>query len=63
MSKLFAEDLQHDDIVQKLDPVFAAYAKERNTDEHFGDFVIRAGYVAATTSGRDFHTNTGPRRA
>jgi len=62
MSKLYAEDLQHDDIVAKLDPLFAAYAKERTADERFGDFVIRAGYVARTTNGRDFHANTGPRR-
>jgi sulfite reductase (NADPH) hemoprotein beta-component len=63
MSKLYAEDLQHDDIVQKLDPLFADYAKERKADERFGDFVIRAGYVAQTTNGLDFHANTGPRRA
>jgi sulfite reductase (NADPH) hemoprotein beta-component len=63
MSKLYAEDLQHDDIVAKLEPVFAAYAKERQADEHFGEFVIRAGFVAKTTNGRDFHADTGPQRA
>jgi sulfite reductase (NADPH) hemoprotein beta-component len=62
MSKLYAEDLQHDDIVAKLDPVLAAYAKERKADERFGDYVIRAGFVAATGNGRDFHANTGARR-
>ena len=30
--------------------------------ERFGDFVIRAGYVAQTGNGRDFHANTGPQR-
>jgi sulfite reductase (NADPH) hemoprotein beta-component len=63
MSKLYAEDLQHDAIVAALDPLFAAYAKERQADEHFGDFVIRAGYVAPTTNGLDFHDKTGPQRA
>jgi len=63
MSKLFAEDLQHDAIVATLDPLFAAYAKDRKGDERFGDFCIRAGYVAQTTNGLDFHANTGPRRA
>lgn len=63
MGKLYAEDLQHDDILAKLEPLFAAYAKERNTDERFGDFVIRAGYVAKTTNGLDFHANAGPQRA
>ena len=62
MSKLYAEDLQHDDIVAKLEPVLAAYAKERKADERFGDFVIRAGFVAATSNGRDFHANTGAKR-
>jgi sulfite reductase (NADPH) hemoprotein beta-component len=62
MSKLFAEDLQNDEIIARLDPLFAAYARERLADERFGDFVIRAGYVAATSNGRDFHENTGPRR-
>src|SRR5712671_5267379 len=42
MSKLYAEDLEHDAIVATLDPVFAAYAKEREHGERFGEFVIRA---------------------
>jgi sulfite reductase (NADPH) hemoprotein beta-component len=63
MSKLYAEDLAHDDIVAKLDQLFAAYAAERNTGERFGDFVIRAGFVAPTSNGRDFHADTGPRRS
>ena len=62
MSKLYAEDLQHDDILAKLDPVLAAYAKERKADERFGDYVIRAGFVAKTTNGLDFHADTGAKR-
>jgi sulfite reductase (NADPH) hemoprotein beta-component len=61
LSKLYAEDLDHDSIVGTLDPLFAAYAAKREADEHFGAFAIRTGVVAATTNGRDFHTNTGPR--
>jgi sulfite reductase (NADPH) hemoprotein beta-component len=63
LSKLYAEDLQHDEIIARLDPLFGAYARERSAGERFGDFVIRAGYVAATSNGRDFHANTGPQRA
>ena len=63
LSKLYAEDLQHDEIIARLDPLFGAYARERIAGERFGDFVIRAGYVAATSNGRDFHANTGPQRA
>ncbi|MBV8790655.1 MAG: sulfite reductase, partial [Pseudolabrys sp.] len=62
MSKLFAEDLDHDGIVAALDAVFVAYAKERKNGERFGDFTIRAGFVATTSNGRDFHANTGARR-
>ena len=62
LSKLYAEDLDHGGIVAALDPVFAAYAKEREAGERFGDFAIRAGFVARTVNGLDFHDNTGTRR-
>jgi sulfite reductase (NADPH) hemoprotein beta-component len=60
MNKLYGEDLDHGGIVAALDPIFAAYAAERNKGEHFGDFTIRAGFVAASGNGRAFHDNTGP---
>jgi sulfite reductase (NADPH) hemoprotein beta-component len=63
LSKLYAEDVDHAAIVERLDRLFAAYAAERNLGEHFGEFVIRAGFVAPTTNGRDFHANVGARRA
>jgi sulfite reductase (NADPH) hemoprotein beta-component len=63
LSKLYAEDLDHGGIIATLDPLFAAYAKERAAGEHFSQFVIRGGVVAPTTNGRDFHANTGPQRA
>ena len=53
------EDLDHAGIVAALDPVFAAYAGDRQKGERFGDFTIRAGFVAATGNGRDFHANVG----
>jgi sulfite reductase (NADPH) hemoprotein beta-component len=62
LSKLYAEDLEHAQIVATLDPLFAAYKNERQNGEHFGDFVIRADFVAATGNGRDFHANTGAKR-
>ena len=63
LSKLYAEDLDHAAIIAKLDPVFAAYAAERKPGERFGAFAIRAGFVAPTTNGADFHINTGAQRA
>jgi sulfite reductase (NADPH) hemoprotein beta-component len=57
MNKLYAEDLDHAGIVGALDPVFAAYAAKHEKGEHFGDFAIRAGFVAKTGNGADFHAN------
>jgi sulfite reductase (NADPH) hemoprotein beta-component len=57
LSKLYAEDLDHKAIVSRLDPIFAAYAARRDRGERFGDFAIRAGYVARTGNGPDFHAN------
>jgi sulfite reductase (NADPH) hemoprotein beta-component len=62
LSKLYAEDLEHDGIIAALDPLFAAYGAERRKAERFGDFVIRTERVAKTGNGRDFHSNTGPLR-
>jgi sulfite reductase (NADPH) hemoprotein beta-component len=59
MNKLYAEDLEHKGIVAALDPMFAAYAMDRQKGERFGDFTIRAGFVAATGNGCDFHANVG----
>jgi len=62
MNKLYAEDLDHAGIVAALEPVFAAYAADRQKGERLGDFTIRAGFVAASGNGRDFHANTGDQR-
>jgi len=60
MNKLYAEDLDHAGIVAALDPLFAAYAKERQKGERFGDYAIRAGHVAASGNGADCHANVRP---
>jgi sulfite reductase (NADPH) hemoprotein beta-component len=60
LSKLYVENLVHEDIVAALDPLFAAYAIERRKGERFGAFLVRTRYVAETGNGRDFHENTGP---
>jgi sulfite reductase (NADPH) hemoprotein beta-component len=63
LSKLYAQDLDHGAIIEKLDPIFGAYKSERQDGERFGDYVIRAGFIAATANGRDFHKDTGARRS
>jgi sulfite reductase (NADPH) hemoprotein beta-component len=62
LSKLYLEDVAEPEILAALDPLLGDFAKTRQAGEHFSDFVIRKGYVAATTNGPDFHVNTGPQR-
>lgn len=55
LSKMYRENIGEEEILSELRVVLARYAKERAQDEHFGDFVIRAGIVKATTDGTNFH--------
>ena len=59
LSKLYLDNAEEAAIVTALDPIFAAFARDRRRGERFGDFVIRAGFVARTREGRDFHDRTG----
>jgi sulfite reductase (NADPH) hemoprotein beta-component len=60
LSKLYREGVQDTEIKDLLGPIISRYAKEREEGERFGDFCIRAGYVAATVQGGDFHLNIKP---
>ncbi|WHY03052.1 assimilatory sulfite reductase (NADPH) hemoprotein subunit [Neobacillus sp. DY30] len=55
LSKMYRENIGEEEILSELRVVLSRYAKERQQDEHFGDFVIRAGIVQATTDGTNFH--------
>ncbi|MFN4090804.1 MAG: NADPH-dependent assimilatory sulfite reductase hemoprotein subunit [Alphaproteobacteria bacterium] len=55
LNRLYRRDLDHDGILAALTPLLEAYAAERLAGERFGDFVVRAGHVAPTRAGRDFH--------
>ena len=59
LGKLYREDVAASEIRDTLDPLFADYAKGRTEGEHFGDFLIRAGHVAKTVNGPDFHARIG----
>jgi len=63
LSKLYAEDLEHEGIIKALDPLFAVYARLRANGEPFSEFLLRTGFIAPTLSGRDFHAHTGPQQA
>ncbi|WP_203341146.1 assimilatory sulfite reductase (NADPH) hemoprotein subunit [Planococcus beijingensis] len=56
LNKMYRENIGEEEILATLKPIFFQFAKERQENEHFGDFVIRAGYVAAVTSGLNFHS-------
>ena len=60
LSKLYLESVTADSIKPVLAPLIARYARERHDGERFGDFCIRAGIVAATVQGADFHQNVKP---
>ncbi len=59
LSKLYREDASPSEVVSTLDPLFAEFAQAKQAGEHFGDYLIRAGHVAKTTNGPDFHERTG----
>jgi sulfite reductase (NADPH) hemoprotein beta-component len=60
LNKLYRKDIAAAEIAPTLAPLIRAYAKERRPKERFGDFVVRAGHVAATTAGNRFHEDLGP---
>ncbi|ATB26599.1 assimilatory sulfite reductase (NADPH) hemoprotein subunit [Melittangium boletus] len=47
LNRLYRENIDEKGILEALEPLFAAYAKERQPGEGFGDFTVRAGHVAA----------------
>jgi len=55
LNKLYKNSAKQEEIIGILRPILERYATERNDGERFGDFVIRAGYVAETREGREFH--------
>lgn len=56
LNKIYKENIGEEEIISTLKPIIGHYAKERLEGEHFGDFVIRTGYVAAVHDGMEFHS-------
>jgi sulfite reductase (NADPH) hemoprotein beta-component len=57
LNKLYRSSIKEDEILEIMQPMIKQYATERNEGEHFGDFVIRKGYINETTHGTNFHDN------
>ncbi|MEH7075929.1 assimilatory sulfite reductase (NADPH) hemoprotein subunit [Neobacillus drentensis] len=55
LSKMYRENIGEVEILNELRVLLSRYAKEREEGEHFGDFVIRAEIIKATTDGTNFH--------
>ncbi|WP_339230849.1 assimilatory sulfite reductase (NADPH) hemoprotein subunit [Oceanobacillus sp. FSL K6-2867] len=62
LNKLYKENIGEKEILDSLRPILFQYAKERYKGEHFGDFVIRAGYVEKVHSGLDFHATSAAQK-
>ncbi len=60
LSKLYRRGLGHHEIVEALAPLFAYYAEQRQTGEHFSDFLVRTGVVRPTIAGNRFHADLAP---
>lgn len=57
LNKLYRSSLKEDEILDTLKPMFKRWSLERHDGEHFGDFVVRVGIIAATVEGKDFWDN------
>ncbi|GAK13279.1 LOW QUALITY PROTEIN: sulfite reductase [Geomicrobium sp. JCM 19039] len=55
LSKMYKENIGEEEILDTLRPLLNDYGKNRSAGEHFGDYVIRAGYIKATSDGTNFH--------
>lgn len=54
VNKLYKSNVNEEDILRILVPMFAKWANERLDGEHFGDFVIRVGIIKPTLEGKYF---------
>ncbi|CAE6441213.1 unnamed protein product [Rhizoctonia solani] len=59
LNKIYRETVSEPEILAILGPMIKRYALERHEGERFGDFVIRARYISATTSGKEWYEGMG----
>lgn len=55
LNKLYRSSIKEEEILTIMKQLLKRYAVERENDERFGDFCIRAGIIKATTDGQNFH--------
>ena len=54
LNALYRETIGEEEILAALKPLLTRFAAERQAEESFGDFVVRAGIVKAMHAGREF---------
>ena len=52
---LYRENIDEAEIIAVLQPLFADYVEQREDNERFGDYLVRAGVVREIAAGRFFH--------
>jgi sulfite reductase (NADPH) hemoprotein beta-component len=50
LNRLYRENIDEAGVLDALEPLFAAYARERQPGEGFGDFTVRAGHLPSSSS-------------
>ncbi|MEO7031922.1 MAG: hypothetical protein ABI351_14405 [Herbaspirillum sp.] len=53
LSRLYLENIGEERILRELGSLFGYFAKGREMNEHFGDFVIHTGIVRGVFAGKD----------
>ncbi|KAL0060869.1 Sulfite reductase [NADPH] subunit beta [Marasmius tenuissimus] len=59
VNKIYRESVTEPEILAILRPMIKRYALERHEGEHFGDWTIRAGYIAETKAGKEYYDRMG----
>ena len=59
LNKIYRESVTEPEILAILRPMIKRYALERHEGERFGDWTIRAGYIAPTTEGKFWYDRMG----
>lgn len=50
LNRLYRENIDEAGVLGALEPLFAAFARDRRPGEGFGDFTVRAGHVSSPSS-------------
>jgi sulfite reductase (NADPH) hemoprotein beta-component len=58
-AEIVLENVNESQILAILRPMIKRYALERLPGERFGDFTIRAGYISAVNSGKEWYDGMG----